>query len=228
MPNTPCHIIQRGNDRQACFFTKRDYIVYLDKLLEASLTHKVKIHSFVLMTNHVHLLCSPEEVTGVSRMLQGLGRYYVRYINSTYNRTGTLWEGRAKSSLVDSEAYLLKVSKYIELNPVRARMVNHPAEYPWSSYRHNAIGKIIKLVTSHPLYNALGKDSKERQVNYRALFKDNQIAGYTLEEIRSAANKSWVLGDGRFKSQIETQLGRKISPFKRGGDRKSKNYNPRP
>lgn len=118
------------------------------------------------------------------------------------------------------------VSRYIELNPVRARMVNHPAEYPWSSYRHNAVGKSIKLVTPHPLYNALGNDPKERQVSYRKLFKDNKIEDYTLEDIRSAANKSWVLGDCRFKAQIETQLGRQIPPFRRGGDRKSKSYNP--
>lgn len=175
------------------------------------------------MTNHVHLLCTPKESTGISKMMQGLGRYYVRYINATYKRTGTLWEGRFKSSLVDSEIYLLTVSKYIELNPVRAQIVRHPAEYPWSSYQSNAMGKAINLVTPHAVYKSLGKTAEKRQNAYRALFKDNQLAHHTLDKIRTAASKSWVLGDSRFKARIEAQLGRRIPPFPRGGDRKPKN-----
>lgn len=112
LPGVPVHLIQRGNDRKACFFTDRDYVVYLDKLRESCKVHRVSIHSFVLMTNHVHLLCTPEQSESVSQMMQGLGRYYVRYINSTYQRTGTLWEGRFKASLVSTERYLLTVSRY--------------------------------------------------------------------------------------------------------------------
>lgn len=223
LPSIPVHLIQRGNDRAACFYTDRDYVVYLDKLRDSSIVHRVAIHSFVLMTNHVHLLCTPEDSIGLSRMMQGLGRYYVRYINSTYKRTGTLWEGRFKASMVNTEKYLLTVSRYIELNPVRAKMVDHPAEYTWSSYRRNALGKKFKIITPHPAYLALGSNSHERQMRYQALFNQH-ISEYTLEQIRTAANKAWVLGDGKFKQQIEQQLGYQLPPFPRGGDRKSKKF----
>lgn len=223
LPCVPVHLIQRGNNRQICFFTERDYIVYLDKLRESSVEHGVAIHGFVLMSNHVHLLCTPSSTQSISRMMQGLGRYYVRYINSTYQRSGTLWEGRFKASIIHSEQYLLTVSRYIELNPVRAKMVYHPAEYPWSSYMHNALGKKIRLITPHPLYLSLGKNADERQHRYSALF-DLLIPNLTLEEIRNAANKAWVLGDGKFKQQIEKQLGYSLLPHPRGGDRKSKKF----
>ncbi len=217
------HIIQRGNNRQACFFDDTDYVVYLDKLKEASEKYGVAIHAFVLMTNHVHLLATPSDATGLSRTLQYLGRYYVRYINTTYQRTGTLWEGRFKSTLVDSENYLLTVSRYIELNPVRAGMVTHPSEYPWSSYRGNALGKKISLLTTHGTYRQLGKTAEERQAAYRALFR-GRMAERTLEEIRDATNKGWVLGEGRFKEQIKQEANRRVSSLGRGGDRKSKKY----
>lgn len=175
------------------------------------------------MTNHVHLLITPETEKGVSQLMQSLGRYYVRYINQTYDRTGTLWEGRYKSTLVDSDNYLLTVSRYIELNPIRAGMVGHPAEYPWSSYQYNALGKPVELITPHFLYRGLAKTEKKRQKRYAALF-DKIIPDYTLEEIRSSINRAWVLGDGQFKRQIEKQTGRRASPLARGGDRKSDEY----
>lgn len=223
LPGTPVHLIQRGNNRQGCFYTNRDYIVYADKLRESSLVYGVAIHSFVLMTNHIHLLCTPSTSTGISQLMQALGRYYVRYVNSTYRRTGTLWEGRFKASMVDSATYLLTVSRYIELNPVRARMVSHPAEYSWSSYRFNALGKTLKLITPHEVYLSLGANPAERQRHYQALFRQ-QIPEYTQQEIRTAALKAWVLGDGKFKRQIEKQLGFNIPPFPKGGDRKSADY----
>ena len=223
LPGVPVHLIQRGNNRKVCFFTERDYIVYLDKLRDRCELSGVTIHSYVLMTNHVHLLCTPQAPKSISMMMQGLGRYYVRYINSTYQRTGTLWEGRFKASMVSTDKYFLTVSRYIELNPVRAGMVKHPAEYPWSSYRYNVLGKKIKLITPHPVYLALGKDGSQRRLRYQSLFEKN-IPGYTIEEIRVATNKAWVLGDGKFKQQIEQQLGFALPPFPRGGDRKSKKY----
>ena len=223
LANVPLHIIQRGNNRQVCFFTQRDYIIYLDKLHEYALQYQVQIHSFILMTNHVHLLLTPKYVEGVSQLLQSLGRYYVRYINSSYKRTGTLWEGRYKASLVDTEQYFLTVSRYIEMNPVRARMVKHPAEYPWSSYQHNAMGKNIKLISPHETYLSLGNTTRERQRAYQALFK-HLIPNDKLNEIRNATNKGWVLGDQRFKQQIEQQLGQALPPFQRGGDRKSNKF----
>ncbi len=223
IPGIPQHVIQRGNNRQVSFFTDDDYAVYLDKLKLYSKKYKVAVHSYVLMTNHVHLLMTPETEKGVSQLMQSLGRYYVRYINHTHDRTGTLWEGRYKSTLVDSDNYFLTVSRYIELNPVRADMVEHPAEYPWSSYQRNALGKRIELITPHFLYQGLAKTDKTRQKRYTALF-DKRIPDYTLEEIRDSINRAWVLGDGLFKRQIEKQTGRRASPIARGGDRKSEEY----
>jgi putative transposase len=155
--------------------------------------------------------------------MQSLGRYYVRYINQTYGRTGTLWEGRFKSTLVDSDNYFLIVSRYIELNPVRAKMVKHPAKYPWCSYQHNALGKQIDLITSHYIYEGLAKTEATRQKRYAALF-EHEIPDYTLEEIRDSLNRAWVLGSRRFKQQIEKKTGRQASPMARGGDRKSEKY----
>ena len=155
--------------------------------------------------------------------MQSLGRYYVRYINQVYNRTGTLWEGRFKSSMVDSENYFLTVSRYIELNPVRANMVEHPVEYPWSSYQKNAIGKFIELITPHYCYLSLGKTDEERQEAYRSLF-EHEIPDYTLKEIRQAVNKTWILGDNKFRQQMEAQTGQYISQLSHGGDRKSDKY----
>ena len=223
LPNIPQHVVQRGNNRQVCFFDESDYAVYLDKLKEYSQKYKVAVHSYVLMTNHVHLLLTPSDEIGVSRLIQALGRFYVRYVNYTYERTGTLWEGRYKSTLVDSDNYFLIVSRYIELNPVRAKMVKHPSEYPWSSYQKNALGVPIQLITPHFCYQSLGKTDQLRQQAYKSLF-DHQIPDYTLEEIRESLNKAWVLGDNNFKQQIEKQTGRRASPNLRGGDRKSKKY----
>jgi len=223
LPNIPQHVIQRGNNRQVCFFKETDYAVYLDKLKEYSQKYKVAIHSYVLMTNHVHLLMTPSDEKGVSFLMQSLGRFYVRYVNDTYNRSGTLWEGRFKSTLVDSDNYFLIVSRYIELNPVRANMVEYPSEYPWSSFRKNALGLPIQLITPHYCYLSLGSDNDDRQLAYRALF-DNHIPDYTIKEIRDSVNKSWVLGDSRFIQQVEKQTGRRAAPLPNGGDRKSAQF----
>jgi len=223
LPNIPQHIVQRGNNRQACFFSEDDYSIYLSKLREYSQKYDVAVHSYVLMTNHIHLLLTPKESHGVSRLIQSLGSYYVRYINQTYNRSGTLWEGRYKSTLIDSNNYFLTVSRYIELNPVRAQMVEHPKDYPWSSYQKNAMGKRVKLLTAHKCYQALGKNNTKRQESYRGLFEQH-IPDCMIKEISDATNKAWVLGNNKFKQQIEEQTGRRASPQKRGGDRKSKIY----
>ena len=169
VPGVPCHVIQRGHNRHVCFFTRHDYAVYLRKLEEYSRRLGVAVHSYVLMTNHVHLLLTPSDESCISKLMQVLGRSYVRHVNESYRRTGTLWEGRFKSSMVDSERYFLTVSRYIELNPVRARMVGHPVEYPWSSFRTNATGVSSSLLLQHRIYMALGRCSESRQSAYRAL-----------------------------------------------------------
>ena len=189
LPGIPQHIMQRGNNRQDCFFEEENYTVYLDKLKEYSIKYNVTIHSYVLMSNHVHILCTQQEKDGVSRMIQSIGRYYVRYINQSRGRTGTLWEGRYKSSLVDSETYFLTVSRYIELNPVRASMVSDPSDYPWSSYHSNARGKQIALLTPHESYLALAKTDKTRQKRYKALF-DEVLPEEKMKEINTAIEKS--------------------------------------
>ena len=223
LPGVPQHIIQRGNNRQATFFCDDDYAVYLDKLLEYGAAYRVDIHAFVLMTNHVHLLATPATKDGASRVMQSLGRYYVRYVNQTYGRSGTLWEGRYKSCLVDAEGYFMAVSRYIERNPVQARMVRHPEDYPWSSYRCNALDTDMKLITPHLCYDALGADKTARRRAYRTLF-NGQLEPGIETEIETCTNTGWAFGSDRFKAEIERMAGRRVTPRPRGGDRKSKTY----
>ena len=161
---------------------------------------------------------------GISQVMQSLGRYYVRYINQTYQRTGTLWEGRFKSTLVDTENYLLTLYRYIELNPVRARMVEHPAAYPWSSYHGNAGDRNITLLTPHALYLALGNTEAERKSVYQSLFLTH-LSGNTIQAIRDATNKAWALGDELFIEQVSNTLSRRAKPSPQGGDRRSKTFN---
>jgi len=220
LPNIPQHIIQRGNNRQPCFHVNQDFAVYLDKLREYSLEFKVAIHSYVLMTNHVHLLATPEIADGVSKMMQALGRYYVRYFNKHHRRSGTLWEGRFKTSLVDSDAYFMTVSRYIELNPVRAKMVSHPSEYAWSSYQFNGLQKPIKLITPHDIYLGIGPTPETRAKQYETLF-ESDIPEFKLQEIRTAANRSRVLGNELFMRQIEQQTGLTLLPKSWSGNRRS-------
>ncbi|CAA0114175.1 Uncharacterised protein [Halioglobus japonicus] len=148
-PGCAHHIIQRGNNRADCFFENADRVRYLEFLAEASVKNRVAIHAYVLMTNHVHLLVSPDTPESCGKMMQSLGRRYVRLINDRYKRSGTLWEGRYKSTLVDTDAYFFAVSRYIEMNPVRAGIATAPQEYPWSSYPANALGKRNSLLTPH-------------------------------------------------------------------------------
>ena len=220
IPEQPLHIIQRGNNRLPCFFADEDYRFYLDSLKEASTRYGCRVHAYVLRTNHVHLLLTPESVESPSAALQSVGRRYVRYINHTYRRSGTLWEGRFKSALIDSERYLLVCSRYIELNPVRARMVEQPGDYRWSSYRHNALGQADGLLTPHYLYESLNSDTARRCAAYRALF-DAQTDPADLHAIRRATETGTVLGNDRFKESIEMTLKRRIEWLPHGGDRKS-------
>jgi len=220
----PQHIIVRGNNREPIFYADADYQFYLEKLQQACIKHHCQLHAYVLMTNHVHLLITPQTENGLAKVMQMLGRYYVQYFNYSYQRTGTLWEGRYKATLIDSEQYLLTCYRYIELNPVRAQgMVDEPADYPWSSYRYNALGMEDTLITPHDEYLKLASSDEERQRVYRDLFT-HSLNERTLTEIRQATNKSWVLGSSYFKDKIEQQLNRPLSPKAKGGDRKSKTY----
>jgi putative transposase len=223
LPGQPQHVIMRGNNRAKIFCADADHQFYLEKLRLACDQHHCKIHAYVLMTNHVHLLITPQAEDGIAKVMQMLGRYYVQYFNYSYKRSGMLCEGRYKATLIDSEAYLLTCMRYIELNPVRAEMVAHPADYPWSSYHRNALGQADLLVTPHVEYSRLGASDASRQAAYRQLFK-YRIAENNLAEIRVATNKAWVLGNDRFKARIQKQLERRVEPAAKGGDRKSERF----
>ena len=219
LPNIPLHLIQRGNNRQACFFADEDYRVYLDWLAEFAGKTGCRVHAYVLMTNHVHLLLTPARAEAPAALMKALGQRYVQYVNRVYRRSGTLWEGRFRSCLAQEDTYLLACQRYIELNPVRADMVSHPAEYRWSSYRANAQGEADKLVRSHPLYDALGTDAESRQAAYRELFR-HQIEPGLVDEIRRATNGNFALGNDRFGVQIAAALGMRAVPGKPGRPRK--------
>ncbi|MBL7004514.1 MAG: transposase [Gammaproteobacteria bacterium] len=215
------HIIQRGNNRQICFGNEEDIIAYVTWLKEYSKKYHVEVHAWVLMTNHVHLLCTPREKEGISKMMQSIGRLYVRYFNKSYKRSGTLWEGRYKSCLVQDEDYLLEVYRYIELNPVRADMVADPSDYKWSSYQCNALGVKTDLCTAHSLYTALGNTQLERNDAYRDLFKVH-VEETLLKEIRSSVNKGLALGNAKFKEDIELLTKRRVTAKQVGRPKREK------
>lgn len=223
LPGYPLHVVQRGNNRQACFFSEDDYLLYLKCVSDAAVRYGCFVHAYVLMTNHVHLLVTPTTKQSISTALQSVGRSYVRYINMTYRRSGTLWEGRYKSAVVDSERYLLACSRYIELNPVRAGMVDRPDDYRWSSYHCNALGVLDELVTPHTIYNDLGSSDNERQAAYRSMISACADT-VDVNAIRHVTGQGAVLGDDRFLAQIEAVLGRRVSKFNHGGDRKSREF----
>jgi putative transposase len=184
-------------------------------LHESALDSNCLIHAYVLMTNHVHLLITPNRAEGLGIMMKRLGQRYVQYVNRTYKRSGTLWEGRYKSCLVSEESYVLGCYRYIELNPVRADMVNHPADYRWSSYRVNAQGEPTRTIAPHELYLGLGQDSASRSTAYRELFR-HHLESKLVDEIRQATNGNYVIGSERFQRQVENILGRRVTRGKPG------------
>lgn len=211
----PVHIIQRGNDRIDCFRSDKDRGVYMKYLRKAASKYKVNIHAWVLMSNHVHLLATPGRDNSTSRMMQYVGRFYVRYFNKRYDRTGTLWEGRFRSCLVQSERYFLTCQKYIELNPVRAGMVENPADFHWSSHRFNTRIVTSSFCVPHEVYLAMGSTESDRVVAYRELFLET-LSAEQLKSIRDATNKELVFGSEGFKNQIERRSGLLSRPSKRG------------
>jgi putative transposase len=220
LPDQPQHVIQRGNDRQPIFFADDDYVRLRDWLQEGACRHLCAVHAYVIMTNHVHLLVTPATAESVPRLMQSLGRRYVRHVNDTYRRTGTLWEGRYRAAPIDSEAYLLSCHRYIELNPVRARMVADPTDYPWSSHAANARGAADPLVRPHALYLALAATAEARRDAYRRLF-DEALDEDMVAELRAATNGGWAIGGARFKEQIAAKLRRRVAPLPPGRPPKS-------
>jgi putative transposase len=218
LDDVPLHIVQRGHNREPCFFGEEDYGSYLHWLDEALGETECALHAYVLMTNHVHLLLTPKKAAAVPRLIISLGRRYVQYINRTYQRTGTLWDSRYKSSLVQAETYLLACQRYIELNPVRAAIVDDPAHYRWTSYRANALGAADSRITPHALYRELGASDKERQIAYRALFRA-QLERAAIDDIRLALMQHQPLGNARFYAKIEKMTGARREARPRGRPR---------
>jgi putative transposase len=211
VPGVPLHVIQRGNNRSDCFHADSDYRFYLHVLSEQARKHGCAIHAYCLMTNHVHLLLTPAEPESIGLMMKGLGQRYVQYFNRTYQRSGTLWEGRFRSCVTEDEAYVLTCYRYIELNPVRAGMVEDPAQYRWSSYRCNAQGEASEVCTGHRLYQSISTNASARQAAYRELLRQ-AMAPDVLDRLRRATNGNFALGNAPFLAGIEQALGRRVVP----------------
>ncbi len=212
------HVLQRGNDNRIIFQDADDIAMFRHVLLEGARKFEVAIHAYVFMPNHFHLLVTPKSNEGLGRMMQWVGRYYVPYFNRRYDRSGTLWQGRFKSLLIDSAHYFLLCSRYIETNPVRSGLVATPADYRDSSYLHHIGALVDPLISDHPLYWNLGNTPFQREAAYRELLEQ----ALTLKEINDftlASLKGWPLGSSQFKEQLEKQASRRIAPLKRGRPR---------
>ncbi len=201
----PYHIVQRGNNRQVCFFESSDYTVYLDLWQSCSKRYGVAVHAYCLMSNHIHFLVTPDTEIGISNTMKVVGSRYAQIINQRYKRTGSLWEGRHKSSLVDSDRYLLSCYQYIELNPVRACMVQSPNQYSWSSYIRNSTGN-YGWITPHDSYLSLGVNTEKRSQGYQQ-YVNQMMDSETVSLIRKASHYCQPVGDDDFKQRMEVQFG---------------------
>ena len=214
----PLHVIQRGNNKGEIFFSHQDAVNFLKWLGEAADKHGLAIHSYVLMPNHVHLLASPARADSLPKVMQTLGRRYVGHINGRRERTGTLWDGRYRAAVVDTDQYFFRCSRYIELNPVRAGLAKDPGAYPWSSYGANAQGASDALVTPHALYMELNGSPAARAADYRAMFAE-VLDEATLKTIRDATNGNWALGGAAFRERVARLSGMRAAPKERGRKR---------
>lgn len=219
LDGVPLHIVQRGHNREACFFADEDYQSYLHWLGEALLREQVQLHAYALMTNHVHLLVTPARGESIPRLIMSLERRYVQYINQSHRRTGTLLDTRCKSSLIEADTYLLSCMRYIELNLVRAAMVDDPAHDRWTSYRSNALGQPNERLKPHSLYLVLAAQDRDRQADYRAPFSSS-LDQAAIDDIRLALNQSQPLGCSRFSTTIERLTGERREARPRGRPRK--------
>ena len=222
--NIPVHVLQVGHNQQPCFFDELDYKYYLYQLKKSSEKYDVAVHSFVLMANHIHLLATPANKAALGRMMQSLGRNYVQFINEKYNRSGTLWEGRYKSTLIEpSSYYFFLMSSYIESNPLRSDCVKRLDEYQWSSFQANALCHSCDILSQHLLYADLGNSNEIRALVYRELF-EYHIPQSLLKRVEQCTNSGWTFGSENFCHTIESLYGRQVMPRSRGGDRRSPHY----
>lgn len=215
LPGVAVHIIQRGNNRVACFRQDSDYLIYLSNLRQLSEKYDCVVHAYCLMTNHVHLLITPRVAGACTALMRDLGQRYVQYFNRRHERSGTLWEGRYRSCLAESAHYVLACYRYIELNPVRARMVDHPMGYLWSSYAVNSGMRAEPSIVPHPEFDALGSDASARHAAYRGLL-EQPIHPPLVQAIRDATNGGYPLASEAYKSAVLAPLGWKLQPGKPG------------
>ena len=210
LPGYPHHVIQRGNNRQAIFASPADYQTLLDLLRVNADKFGVAIHAYVLMTNHFHLLATPQTADALPQMMQAVGRSYVRYFNDVQGRSGTLWEGRYKSTLIQTDRYLLACMAYIDLNPVRAGLVAQAADYPWSSYGHYIGRKTDKLITPHPLYWELGNTPFAREAAYADLVRAG-VSEQQRADLTQSALSGWALGEEDFVADLQKKTERRVA-----------------
>jgi putative transposase len=215
LPNLPHHILQSANDGQLVFREAEDFERFLGWLRESAKEFKVAIHAYVLMPDHLHLLASPATVEGLAQMMQRVGRYYVPWYNAKYGRSGSLFKGRFKTSLTDSEKYFMACSRYIESNPVRSQLVADAVDYPWSSYPHHAGLKPDPVITDHALYWALGNTPFQREAAYRELSRP-MLSEKEMAVLDAAVLKGWPLGSDAFKTDLQLRAKRQVLPAKRG------------
>jgi putative transposase len=215
LPGYPHHIIQRGNNRQPIFASSADYDALLALIEEYSKKFGVAIHSYVLMSNHFHLLATPADVEGIPQLMQAVGRSYVRSFNNRQARTGTLWEGRYKSTLIQADRHLLACMVYIDLNPVRAFIAADPAAYPWSSHLHYVGRRVDKLVTPHALYWELGNTPFAREHRYAELVRAG-IGPQQQQALTDATFRGWALGEADYVADLQRRTERRLSKGKAG------------
>ncbi|MEI6802958.1 MAG: transposase [Burkholderiales bacterium] len=215
LPGYPHHVIQRGNNRQSIFESAQDYQQLLDLLDENARKCGVAVHAYVLMGNHFHLLVTPQTAEGLPQMMQAIGRRYVRYFNDRQKRSGTLWEGRYKSTVVQSERYLLACMAYIDLNPVRAGMVERAQDYPWSSHGHYAGLRIDSCVTPHPIFWELGNTPFAREAAYAEMVHAG-INPVQRQALTDATLRGWALGEPAFVADLQSKTPRRLSKSSAG------------
>jgi putative transposase len=210
LPGYPHHVIQRGNNRQTIFAMPSDYQTMLDLLDENAKKFGVAIHAYVLMSNHFHLLVTPQTMDGLPQMMQAVGRRYVRYFNDIHKRSGTLWEGRYKSTLIQTEPYLLTCMAYIDLNPVRGGLVTQARDYPWSSHEHYTGQRIDRLITPHALVWELGNTPFAREAAYAELVQ-NGISEVQRAVLTDSALGGWALGESNFRIELQKRTERRVT-----------------
>lgn len=221
VPHQPHHVIQRGIDGQPIVRDRADYIAFLGWLREAAKQFKVAIHAYALLPNQLELLITPSDATGLGRLMQWVGRYYVPWFNRKYDRSGTLWQGRYRASVIDAERYFMTCSRYIESIPVQRDIAASPAEYEWSSYAHHTGAKMDSLVTDHPLYWALGNTPFDREAAYKDL-SEQALTENDIHLLKNLTPKGWALGSEKFKAGLAKNAGRRVSPARRGRPLKHK------